>query len=176
MILYLLRHGPAGPGHPDEARTLTPEGAWQIAQQAAFFQAAGIRPDRLLTSPLVRARQTAELVGAALGLPPVEVPVLRCGFRFEEAVDLLRTQPAGVQSVLLVGHQPDLGRLVHLFSGNEVVVQPGTLVELSVAQIRRGGGTLVGLIDPAVAAKVGRALGAEDGAGGASRVPHAPVA
>lgn len=155
MILYLLRHGSAeaAAGRPDRERALTPEGIRQIQAQAACLRRAGLRLDRIYTSPYLRARQTAELVGAELGLTVDVAPVLQCGCAFDDAVALLQ-EADGAEAVMLVGHQPDLGRIVQAFSGSEVAVQTGTLVVLDVYRLRSRGAALVGLYDPGLMARV----------------------
>ena len=66
MEIILLRHGKAEPhGHPqgDAARALVPKGEEQSRRAGDFLRAAGILPEIVLTSPLVRAKQTAEHFG-----------------------------------------------------------------------------------------------------------------
>jgi phosphohistidine phosphatase len=95
----------------DGARRLTAKGRAQARRVGAFCADRGMTPEVVLTSPLVRARQTAELVAdafASRGL--VEVPWAACGMRAEVAVGELRAFDR-VDSLLLVGHQPDLGDL-----------------------------------------------------------------
>ena len=137
---------------------LTPAGATQIEDQARFYRAAGLSVDHVLTSPLVRARTTAERVAEALGTAVRVEPVLRCGFGFDAAVELLGGAYREAQALLLVGHQPDLGHLVRILTGNEIPVHPGTLVALDVDALRPRGARLVALFDPALAAQAGRTL------------------
>lgn len=161
MHLYLLRHGiaePPRPGRPDHERRLTEVGVHQMRLQAAAFAAAGLGVDRLFCSPYTRARQTADLVGEALGATPEEQSLLQCGCSFDDAVELLGRYE-GLQRVLLVGHQPDLGQLVYAFTGCQVVVHTGTLAAIDVARLQPRGGTLAGLYDPGVMTHLGARLG-----------------
>ena len=68
MRLYLVRHAKAAPGDPDELRSLTPEGREQARLLAERLAAE--RPDAVVTSPLLRARETAAALG--LGEPAVD--------------------------------------------------------------------------------------------------------
>jgi phosphohistidine phosphatase len=70
MRLYILRHGQAGPSQPgesDDARTLTNEGREEMRRIARRLAALGIDVDVILTSPLPRAKETAEIAAEALG-------------------------------------------------------------------------------------------------------------
>lgn len=113
--LLLLRHGIAeerGPDRDEALRRLTPEGLRRCRQVVEQLGRLGLGADRLITSPLARARQTAELALAA-GLAPSleENEALAPG---GEALALLRAEldpQATGQRLLLVGHEPDLGGL-----------------------------------------------------------------
>ncbi len=114
MKLYLIRHGIAtdpSADTKDEARSLTPEGRKKTAKVAKRLDEIGLRFDLILTSPLVRARQTAKILVAA-GLCP----------HLEESTDLApgggiqawlrwleQWRRAGGSQLALVGHQPNLG-------------------------------------------------------------------
>lgn len=157
MILFLMRHGIAehgAPGQPDAARALTPHGVDQMRRQARALAQAGLRVDRLFCSPYRRARQTADLVAPALGAAVEEDALLQCGCTFADAVELLR-RAGKVAGVLFVGHQPDLGQIVHEFTGSAAAVRPGTLAALDVHRLRPMGAVLVGLYDPDVLARLG---------------------
>ena len=125
MQLYFLRHGPAGqpgdPAYPDDAdRPLTPRGRRRTRQAARGVRRLGLKIDAVLTSPLIRARQTADIVVEVLRLEPSRTRItmgLSSGGLFETVIDeLLKDQPDA--GVLLVGHEPDLSRFVsRLVSG-----------------------------------------------------------
>jgi phosphohistidine phosphatase len=109
--LVLVRHADAAPGAPDELRTLTTEGREQARSLGERLRAEGIAPDAVLTSPLLRARETAE----ALGLGPPE-PHDALGPGATE--DDVREAVAGRgETVLVVGHQPDCGRIAAAIAG-----------------------------------------------------------
>ncbi len=113
MELFLVRHGiaaDAAPGGSDAERPLTDEGRRRTARAAAGLAALGCRPGVILTSPLRRARQTADILAEALpgDAPVVETPALAGG----APGDVLgEVRAAGAESVVAVGHMPDLADL-----------------------------------------------------------------
>jgi len=115
MDLYLVRHGeaaPAPPGRPDAERRLTPRGEAEVMGVALGLRVLGVELDALYTSPLLRARQTAELL--ARGLPgPAPAPCAALDGR-TPAEGLLAALAEAGGRVALVGHQPVLGELVVL--------------------------------------------------------------
>ena len=156
MVLYLFRHGiagPAPPGQGDAARTLTPEGIDQLKRQARALERAGFRMDRLLTSPLVRARQTADLLAPALGVPSETDTLLQPGFTLDDAAELL-ARHAQAWRLMFVGHQPDPGRLVRFLTGSNAKMLTGTMAVIDVQAVRPSGGLLLGLYDPEVMARL----------------------
>ncbi|HTY94099.1 MAG TPA: histidine phosphatase family protein [Steroidobacteraceae bacterium] len=118
MRLYLVRHAIAAEPDPkrwpdDRQRPLTAAGARRFRRTAATLvriMSVGGAPERLITSPLERARQTAAILHRA-GLPePVEESVLAPGRTAARVLAVLRAHDA--ESIVLVGHEPDLGRLL----------------------------------------------------------------
>ncbi|HKE11212.1 MAG TPA: histidine phosphatase family protein, partial [Myxococcota bacterium] len=87
MKVYVVRHGEAEehrPGRRDEERELTRQGKAEFEQVVAGLAALGVRLDAILTSPLIRARQTAEILARALpGPAPVASDALAPGGSFE---------------------------------------------------------------------------------------------
>lgn len=148
MILYLLRHAEAeAVAATDAARCLTPKGRNQAARVAKFCEAAGIQPQVILTSPVVRARQTAEVVMASMPEAElIEVPWAACGMEPRRALHELAAY-GKFSGVMLVGHQPDLGCLLAELLGvaraSNLRVRKALLagVDLS-AGCREGGGQL----------------------------------
>jgi phosphohistidine phosphatase len=105
MRLVLVRHAEAAPGSPDELRTLTAKGVEQARQLGERLRSAGIEADVVLTSPLLRARET----GAALGFGAPEAHEALAPGATDEDV---REAVAGRGDiVVVVGHQPDCGRI-----------------------------------------------------------------
>jgi phosphohistidine phosphatase len=149
MDLYILRHGiavePGSPGYARDAdRPLTPEGERKLRQVAQAMEALGLAFDLILSSPYVRARQTAESVAGTLkARKRVELAdSLTPGGSTKKLVELLnRLQPAP-ESVLLVGHEPYLSGLISLLvSGKEgltVTMKKGGLCKLSTESLQPG--------------------------------------
>lgn len=111
MRLVLVRHAEAAPGDPDELRTLTNEGREQARRLGERLRTDGIEPDAVLSSPLLRARETA----AALGLgAPEPVEELSPG----ATVDDVKAAIAGRGgTVVVVGHQPDCSQITAALRG-----------------------------------------------------------
>jgi phosphohistidine phosphatase len=109
--LVLIRHAEAAPGTPDELRALTPEGHEQSRRLGEQLRADGIEPDAVLSSPLLRARETA----SDLGFGPAEpLDELAPG----ATLDDVRAAVAGRgDTVVVVGHQPDCGEIAAALTG-----------------------------------------------------------
>ncbi|HET6804564.1 MAG TPA: histidine phosphatase family protein [Frateuria sp.] len=115
--LILLRHAearPAAPAGDDHDRTLSPRGEQEALAAGRWLAAHGARPDRVLCSPALRTRRTAELAMRALA---PEAAIGLAGEVYEatpgELLALL-DQHADARCVLLVGHNPGIERLVAL--------------------------------------------------------------
>ena len=106
MRLVIVRHAEAEPGKPDELRPLTARGREQAIELGERLTARDLVPEAVVTSPLVRARETAE----ALCLGEVAVDDrLAPGAAAE---DVLAAAAGRGETVLVVAHQPDCGRMV----------------------------------------------------------------
>lgn len=121
--LYIMRHGMAeaqeGAGGADDAkRQLTPEGRKKMEEIARGLRKLGVELDWIVTSPLIRAIETAAIVGDSLdsNVPSDSCDALRPGGSPEELVTFLAKHPHR-RRVLLVGHEPDLGELAARFVG-----------------------------------------------------------
>ena len=111
MRLYIVRHAEAAPGSPDELRTLTPQGHEQSRQLGQRLRDEGVEPDAVLSSPLLRARETAKELG--LGEPEPHDRLAPGA-----TVDDVRAAVAGRgETVVVVGHQPDCGRVAAALTG-----------------------------------------------------------
>jgi phosphohistidine phosphatase len=121
-VIWLLRHGDAADGTPDAERPLTDKGRRQSRAAGEALQALGVALDACLTSPKVRAAQTAELACAELGIDPQTEPELSGGPFDAEALS------AGLgDNVMLVGHDPDFSMAVHDLTGARVKLKKGGL-------------------------------------------------
>ncbi|HXR11297.1 MAG TPA: histidine phosphatase family protein [Gaiellaceae bacterium] len=126
MRLILVRHAEAAPGEPDELRPLTPEGRKHARALGDRLREASVAPDAVVTSPLLRARETA----AALGLGEPEIDDrLAPGASPDELRDVAVGRG---DTVLVVGHQPDCGQAVLALSGVEVPFPPAGYHELEL--------------------------------------------
>ena len=114
MRLFLVRHAEAAPGEPDALRELTPAGHDQARALGMELAANGVRPAVILTSPLVRARQTAEAVGRAVGVPVEIDERLGPGATVESVEEAVNGRG---ETVLAIGHQPDCGRIAAELTG-----------------------------------------------------------
>jgi phosphohistidine phosphatase len=135
-VIWFLRHGDAADGKDDFARELTEKGMRQSRAAGEALAKLEVELDVCLTSPLVRAKQTAELSCDALGLEPEQTQALAGGdFDPFELV-------AGRGNVLLVGHEPDFSRAVGDMTGARIEMKKGGLAAVD-------GSTLVALLRPA---------------------------
>jgi phosphohistidine phosphatase len=125
--LFLVRHAEAAPGDPDALRPLTPAGRDAARQLAATL--AQEHPDAVLSSPLLRARETAAAIAGAAGLEAETDDRLAPG----ATTDDLRGAVAGHgDTVVAVGHQPDCSEIVLALTGEEVRFPAGGFHELSL--------------------------------------------
>lgn len=135
-MIYLLRHGDAEEGTGDDvARRLTPKGERQARAAGKALAAMGAEIDACLTSPKVRAADTARLACEALGLEPEVANELRGG-----SFDSL-SLAAGRGDVLLVGHEPDFSDEVVRLTGAHANLRKGGLAIVD-------GSTLMALLRP----------------------------
>ena len=130
MRIYLVRHAEAAPGQPDAQRRLTPAGLEQARRVADRLAAAEPLPDAVLHSPLVRARETAELIAAPLGIQPEPDDRLAPG----ATADSVRAAAVGRgEAVVVVGHQPDCGEIAaELTGGPEPAFPAGGMVVIDL--------------------------------------------
>ena len=149
MNLYLLRHGIAvdtgTPGFAkDEDRPLTPKGKRRVRQIAGAMMKLELSFDLILSSPYVRARQTAEIVAPILGSRKKLgfTDALTPGGNPKSLIEDLLERPSPPENVLLVGHEPYLSRLISLLlSGNldlPVTLKKGGLCKLTAGSLRFG--------------------------------------
>jgi len=118
MTIYLLRHAEAEAlAASDSARRLTAKGVAQAERTGRFCRKHEIQPGIILSSPVTRALQTAEIVAGCLeGAELAVVPWAACGMSPTEALDELKAYDK-FSTIMLVGHQPDLGCLAAALLG-----------------------------------------------------------
>ncbi|MBA3263014.1 MAG: histidine phosphatase family protein [Thermoleophilaceae bacterium] len=126
-----MRHGDAADGSPDAERPLTDKGREQARAAGAALKTLGVEVDACLTSPKMRAADTATIVCEQLGgVEPRLEPKLAGGPFDAEAL------AAGVgDNVLLVGHDPDFSSAVHSLTGAQVRMKKGGLAGLDRGEL-----------------------------------------
>jgi phosphohistidine phosphatase len=140
----------------EDDRPLTPEGVSKMEKAARGLRALEVEPKLILSSPLPRARQTAEIVARAL---PGEIPLkitaaLAPGGRRPDLYGELAAR-SGLESVMLVGHQPSLGEIAGEIAwgaaAHYVELKKGGACALEIEEFRaKPRGTLLWLLTPAI--------------------------
>lgn len=154
LTIWLARHGEAE--SPDQSssdfnRNLTEAGRQQLSQLTTWLISREEPPELFLHSPLVRARQTAEVIAHVSGADP---GAIRAENRLAPGIitdDLLQTlSGTTAERILCVGHQPDVSRcLAETVGGGHYLYSPGTVARVDfTGPIIRGGGYLRWLCDP----------------------------
>ena len=158
MELYFLRHGIAvergTPGYKDDsARPLTPKGQRQMKKVSTALRRMELEFDLILSSPLVRAKETAEMVAKRHKQQQkvVYAEALKPGGNGKNLVHQLGKLSHG--KILLVGHEPDMSRLISLLiAGEESITidfKKAGLCKLEIVKLRHGRcATLVWLLTP----------------------------
>ena len=153
MLLYILRHAEAEAKIvSDYERRLTTHGHEQAKSVGCFCSEHKIFPEIILTSPVVRAKQTAEEVFAVLKKGElIEVPWMACGMDPNVAFEELPTYKK-FKSVMIVGHNPDLTYLIATLLGLKNAfsfeVRKGSLTVIEVKEFSFGSGVLKWSLPP----------------------------
>lgn len=151
MHLYFLRHGEADwPDwkKSDDERPLTERGRKEMGKVADFLCSLEVKVDQIISSPLPRAKQTAEIVAKKLKIDIREDSLLEPGFDQSGLKRIL--QKFSEKNVMLVGHEPDFSELISALTGGSVKLSKAglALVELESA---KGNGRLLWLFPPRIA-------------------------
>jgi phosphohistidine phosphatase len=154
MVLLFFRHGKAevsAPGGSDAARRLTSRGKEGNRLVLAAVRRAGVRPDVIVHSPLVRAAQTAKTAGEVLQ-PSGGVRAddrLACGAELGAVREIVADNPA--ETLMLVGHNPDFAVIVgQLIGGAEVDLKTSGVACVSLPVVEAGAAQLEWLIKPSL--------------------------
>ena len=153
IALHLLRHAHAGDAETwegdDDVRPLSDKGVRQAERLGLHLALAGFEPDIILTSPKLRASQTADLVGAAIGKPVTIDERLGRPFGLGPLGKLLADHN-GQRRLVLVGHDPDFSELLATLTGApSMPMKKGALARVDlVIGVEPGGGVLRWLIPP----------------------------
>jgi phosphohistidine phosphatase len=160
MNIYILRHGIAVVRDDldykrDAERPLTPKGKRQLRQVAAAMKKMGLRFDLILSSPYLRAKQTAEIVARSLELQKKLAfsAELTPGGNPQALIQQLNTAHPKSNAVLLVGHEPYLSRLIGLLTAGEtnpaIDLKKGGLGKLEIEKLSHARcATLAWLLTP----------------------------
>jgi len=157
MKLYLLRHADAAEASAegyttDAARALTPKGNKRTRQLANALRQMEITFDVILTSPLVRAQQTAEIVARSLGKEKQlrQAGQLAPDGALTDVLALIESVRARAGSILLVGHEPSLSRLISLLctggTNLGLTLKKGGLCRLELNEAKPGSASLEWLL------------------------------
>jgi phosphohistidine phosphatase len=129
--LVIVRHAEAASGEPDELRPLTAEGRETARALGRQLAQDGVRPDAVLTSPFLRARETATELARPAGLDPEPDERLAPGASAEGVRTAVQERG---ETVVVVGHQPDCSRIVAALSGGEEpAFPPGGMVAIDLS-------------------------------------------
>ena len=130
--LVIVRHAEAAPGEPDELRPLTPAGRDAARALGQRLARDGIRLDAILTSPLLRARQTAQELARAAAVEVRPDERLAPGATAEGV--RAAAEEHGGETVAVVGHQPDCSRIAAaLTGGEEPAFPPAGMLSIDLA-------------------------------------------
>lgn len=151
MILYFLRHGDAGANRAmdDDARDLTDDGRAALRAAAPLWRRLNLRPEVIISSPLPRALQTAELLCEAVGGEATPDDRLRPGATWGDLARAMAAHP-DARRVMFVGHEPDLSSAVAELTGAASVrLRKGGLACVEFYGVPEpGGGEIAWLLDP----------------------------
>jgi phosphohistidine phosphatase SixA len=151
--LHLLRHAHAGDpatwDGPDDRRPLSDKGEKQADRLGRFLAGIGFQPDAIISSPKVRAAQTAEIVGLRLGVPVGTDPRLGGELGIGALEGVLR-DAGDPDRPVIVGHDPDFTELVAILCGAaRVPMKKGAFARIDAARpLEPGGGILRWLVPP----------------------------
>ena len=162
--LYLIRHGVAaerGENYPDDTkRPLTNDGVQKLRKEAKALVALDVTLDVILTSPLVRTRQTAEMIAAAFRNPPpiVNMPSLAPGSSHNAIIEELAKHHRR-HHIALVGHEPGIGELAGRLLGvrRPLEFKKGAVCRIDVAALPPAGpGQLRWFLTPRILRKIAK--------------------
>ncbi|MDQ4034556.1 MAG: histidine phosphatase family protein [Chloroflexota bacterium] len=151
MILYFLRHGDAGSPQAtdDDARRLTAKGANHLRGAAPLWRRLNLRPDVVISSPLPRAMETAEIFCETGGGDPVSDERLRPNASWGDLARAMAAHP-DARRIMFVGHEPDLsGAIAQLTGAASVRMRKGGLACVEFYGVPEpGAGEIAWLLDP----------------------------
>ena len=152
MLLHLLRHADAGDPEawtgPDAARPLSDKGRKQSKRLGDHLAAIGFEADTFITSPKIRAAQTAEIVAEPLGTK-VSIDDRLAGGLEIAALEAVLEDAGDPRRVVIVGHDPDFSELLSELLGTQLEMKKGAFARVEIERpLRAGAGTLRWLLPP----------------------------
>jgi phosphohistidine phosphatase len=156
MKVYFLRHGIAADREEwhgsDFDRPLTREGRDRMEREAKTICRLNLALDAIVTSPLVRAKETAEIAAAPLKLKPVPDERLGPDFDVQRLGEILR-EHTGADALMLVGHEPNMSETIgEIVGGARVDLKKGGLACVELNDVNDVSGNLLWLIPPKILA------------------------
>lgn len=151
MRILISRHGEAATGFADHERPLTEKGKNEIRNVAGLLKQMNVKPEYIISSPLKRAKETADIYSSVLEPPnnPFTESSLQPGGYIDDVVSIARSLN---NDILFVGHQPDISNFITGLSGPSfynVYVYPGTVASIVFDnEVIPGRGTLEFLLKP----------------------------
>jgi len=133
VLIYFLRHGEADwPDwkKPDDERPLTEKGKKEMHEVGAFLANLSVKPDVVLTSPLPRASQTADIAADYVKAKLRKDELLAPGFGMSELRTVLKRHRA--KNLMLVGHEPDFTNVISKLTGASLKLSKGGVALLDV--------------------------------------------
>lgn len=145
MLIHLMQHGACLPKELDPNQPLSPVGREQIEKSARAAQLLGLRFELIIASPKVRSLQTAEIMAAHTGYPTSRIQVteaVKAMAPVSATLDFIE-EYEGLDSILIAGHLPSLGKLASemLTKGNDldIGIENGGLMQIGVASPKTKG-------------------------------------
>jgi phosphohistidine phosphatase len=125
--LFVVRHAEAAPGDPDDLRPLTDAG--RATARALGERLAERKPTAVISSPLLRARETAEAIARAAGL------TAQADGRLAPGATAADVRALAADGTVIVGHQPDCSEIVLELTGREVNFAPAAMHEVELSDV-----------------------------------------
>jgi phosphohistidine phosphatase len=156
MRVYFMRHGDAGDKRSwegaDAARPLSQLGIDRTTAAAEHFSRTDFRPTKILTSPLARALQTADIVAKILDAQELVEVDERLDPSFNvKSFALILKENAGQERLLLVGHDPSFSNVIGaVIGGGAIVLKKGGAARLDIDNVAAPSGKLAWLVSPSV--------------------------
>jgi len=136
--LYLMRHAEAAwmtPSQRDFDRPLDDRGERDAIKMGQRLKVRGVLPLVIISSPALRTTQTSELIATEIGFPVDKIsfcePIYEA--RLSDLLEIIHSLDASIHSVMIIGHNPSIGRLVSQLSGEQIANAPtGSIATLQI--------------------------------------------